>query len=169
MLKSAIMLRSIPIFLLVSSYSVSFASAQALHLSPDKLRAHVKYLASDELEGRGVGTRGEKLATEYLAAQLALNGAKPGGENGTYFQRVPLVGTTTLPGATMVIEGHGKKTPLVFVKDYVGTAFSQVPQNDFNAEAVFVGHGISAPEFGWDDYKGVDLIRESTRVAMAKK
>src|SRR5579863_4007041 len=97
------MVRFIRLALVLSVCWPPFLRAQSLHLSPDKLRAHVKYLASDELEGRGVGTRGEKLATEYLAAQLALNGVKPGGENGTYFQRVPLVGSTTSPAATMVI------------------------------------------------------------------
>ncbi|HWF47171.1 MAG TPA: M28 family peptidase [Bryobacteraceae bacterium] len=151
------MLRSIIFPLILTVFLSSLAIAQSLHLSGDNIRAHVKYLASDELEGRGVGTRGEKLATEYLAAQLALNGVKPGGENGTYFQRVPLVGVRTLPSATVAIESHGRKIPLRFVKDFVGTAYSQVPKNDFNAEAIFVGHGISAPEFGWDDYKGVDL------------
>jgi Zn-dependent M28 family amino/carboxypeptidase len=150
-------LRSIIFPLVLTVFLSSSAIAQALHLSGENIRAHVNYLASDDLEGRGVGTRGAKLATEYLAAQLALNGVKPGGENGTYFQRVPLVGVETLPNATVIIEGHGKKIPLRFVRDFVGTAYSQVPKNDFNAEAVFVGHGISAPEFGWDDYKGVDL------------
>ncbi|MGC2661377.1 MAG: M28 family peptidase [Bryobacteraceae bacterium] len=150
------MFRSIRIALAVNLL-VCLAAAQSLHLSGENMRAHVKYLSSDELEGRGVGSHGEKLATEYLAAQLALEGVKPGGENGTYFQTVPLVMAKTLPDATMVIEGKGKKIPLTFVKDVVGTSYSQMPENDFNAEAVFVGHGISAPEFGWDDYKGVDL------------
>lgn len=131
--------------------------AQSLHVSGDKLRAHVKYLSSDELQGRGVGTAGGKLATGYIAAQLQAEGVKPGGDNGTYFQRVPLIGCTTLPSATLTISGKSRRIPLRFVKDYVGTALSQQPRNDFNAEAVFVGHGISAPEYGWDDYKGVDL------------
>src|SRR5581483_6418722 len=131
--------------------------AQSLHVSGDKLRAHVKYLASDELQGRGVGTPGGKLATDYIAAQLQAEGVKPGGDNGTYFQRVPLIGCTTLPSATLTIAGKNRRIPLHFVKDYVGTALSQQPRNDFNAEAVFVGHGISAPEYGWDDYKGEDL------------
>ncbi len=131
--------------------------AQNLHLSGEKMRAHVKYLAGDELEGRGVGTRGEKLATDYIATQLRLQGVKPNGDNGTYFQRVPLVGAATLPEATMKITGKGQDTSLSFVKDYVGTALSQQASNDFSAEAVFVGHGISAPEFGWDDYKGPDV------------
>jgi Zn-dependent M28 family amino/carboxypeptidase len=133
------------------------AAAQDLHVSGEKIRTHVKYLAKDELEGRGVGTRGETLATEYIAAQLKVKGVNPGGDDGTYYQRVPLVGVTTLPDATLTISGSDGKVPLGFVKDYVGTSFSQQPQNDFDAEAVFVGHGISAPEFGWDDYKGEDL------------
>jgi Zn-dependent M28 family amino/carboxypeptidase len=136
---------------------LSSLPAQDLHIAGDKIRAHVKYLASDELEGRGVGTRGEKLATQYLASQLQAEGARPGGDNGTYFQRVPLVGSTTLPDATLAISGKNGTVPLSFVKDWVGTAFSQKPDNDFDAEAVFVGHGISAPEFGWDDYKGEDV------------
>ncbi len=132
-------------------------SAQDLHVSGDKIRAHVKYLASDELEGRGVGTRGENLATNYLASQLQAEGIKPGGDKGTYFQSVPLVGCTTLPTATLTISGKSPATSLRWVNDYVGTTFAQKARNDFSAEAVFVGHGISAPEFGWDDYKGVDV------------
>ena len=136
---------------------VCVCGAQELMVSGQRIRAHVKYLASDELEGRGVGTRGEKLATDYLATQLQLVGVKPAGDNGTYFQRVPLVGATTLASATMSIERGREKTALVLGKDYVGTARSERPENDFKAEAIFVGHGISAPEFGWDDYKGEDL------------
>ena len=132
-------------------------TAQDLQISGEKIRAHVKYLASDGLEGRGVGTRGETLATEYIASQLKLEGVHPAGDGGTYYQRVPLVGATSLPEASLTISGTAGKVPLSAVKDYVGTAYSQQPENDFDAEAVFVGHGISAPEFGWDDYKDEDL------------
>jgi Zn-dependent M28 family amino/carboxypeptidase len=131
--------------------------AQDLHVSGEKIRAHVKYLAGDQLEGRGVGTNGEKLATEYLAAQLQASGVKPAGDNNTYFQRVPLVGATTLPSATLTANGKIGRLALKLKTDYVGTATSQRPDNDFDAEAIFVGHGISAPEFGWDDYKGQDV------------
>jgi Zn-dependent M28 family amino/carboxypeptidase len=130
--------------------------AQDLHVSGEKIRAHVKYLASDQLEGRGVGTNGEKLATEYLAGQLQAAGVKPAGDNNTYFQRVPLVGAATLPSATLTANGKTGRLALKLKTDYVGTATSQLPDNDFDAEAIFVGHGISAPEFGWDDYKGQD-------------
>jgi Zn-dependent M28 family amino/carboxypeptidase len=132
-------------------------TGQELHISAGKIQAHVKYLAGDELEGRGVGTRGETLATEYIASQLKLVGVNPGGDDGTYYQRVPLVGATVLPDATLTIAGSSGKVPFSFVKDYVGTAYSQRPENDFDAEAVFVGHGISAPEFGWNDYKDEDV------------
>src|SRR5947209_5487447 len=133
------------------------ASGQDIRISGEKIRAHVKYLSSDELEGRGVGTRGEKLATDYIAAQLQTEGVKPGGDNGTYFQRVPLVGCTTALGATLHVSGKGQNLNFAFAKDFVGTSFAQEPRSRFNAEAVFVGHGISAPEVGWDDYKGVHV------------
>jgi Zn-dependent M28 family amino/carboxypeptidase len=133
--------------------TLSASGAEDLHVSGDRLREHVEYLAADRLEGRGVGTNGEKLATEYIASQLKASGITPAGDNGTYFQRVPLVGSTTLPTATLSFRG----TSLKFATDYVGTALSQKAQNDFDAEAIFVGHGISAPEFGWDDYKGQDV------------
>jgi len=144
-------------WLLAAFLACSVVCSQQLQPSKEKMRAHVKYLASDELQGRGVGTSGEKLATQYLAAQLQVDGVKPAGDNGTYFQRVPLVGSKSLPSATLSFSGKSGSTSLTFIKDYVGTAFSQQPENDFTAEAVFVGHGISAPEFDWDDYKGENL------------
>src|SRR5437660_410446 len=105
------------IFLAGVLIAVSTA-AQDLHISGDKIRAHVKYLASDDLEGRGVGTRGEKLATEYIASQLKLEEVNPGGDDGTYYQRVALVGATTLPDATLTISGSNSKLPLSLVRDY---------------------------------------------------
>jgi Zn-dependent M28 family amino/carboxypeptidase len=129
--------------------------AEDLSPSGEKMRAHVKYLASDALEGRGVGTRGEELATGYLAAQLQSIGVRPGGDDGTYFQRVSLVGSLPLQDEAQLVIGD--KAKLHFGEDFVGNSFSQQPVNDFDAEAVFVGHGIYAPEFHWDDYKGVDL------------
>jgi Zn-dependent M28 family amino/carboxypeptidase len=133
------------------------AASDSLQISGDKMRADVKYLSGDQLEGRGVGTRGEKLATDYLAAQLASSGVKSGGENDTYFQNVPLVGVATQPGATLALSAASGTTTLTFPNEFVGTSFAQTPDSDFDAEAVFVGHGIVAPEFNWDDYKGLDL------------
>jgi len=122
-------------------------------ISGERIRAHVKFLASDLLEGRGVGVRGGDLATEYLAVQLAIAGAKPAGPNSGWFQPVALVGVHTQPGSTL------KAGTLDFqlLTDFVGTAPTQVAQQAFEADAVLVGHGISAPEFGWNDYAGVNV------------
>ena len=144
-------------WLLSASLLTSVVASENFQLSQDKMRADVQYLASDKLEGRGVGTNGEKLATDYLAAQLKQAGAQPAGDNGSWFQRVPLVGSMTDPSATLKATGAGTDLSLAFGHDFVGTAFSQVAENDFDAEAIFVGHGISAPEFHWDDYKGQNL------------
>ena len=143
--------------LVLTALACSLLADQAVRLSTDKMRADVKYLASDALEGRGVGTKGGRLATDYIAAQLKEAGTEAAGDDGTYFQKVPLVGSTTSPDAMLAISGSGKSFSLHFRKDFVGTALSQKSENDFDADAVFVGHGISAPEFGWDDYKGEDL------------
>lgn len=138
-------------------FSLPLVAQDGLHVSADRIRAHVKYLASDELEGRGVGTRGENLATNYIASQLEAAGLTPAGDGNTFFQQVPMVGSATQPDATLTVKGSGQNARLSFIKDFVGTALSQQESNDFDAEAVFVGHGISAPQFGWDDYKGENL------------
>jgi len=133
------------------------AAAALADVSGERMRAHVKYLASDQLEGRGVGTRGEKLATEYIAAQFASAGAKPAGENGTFFQRVPMVGAATEPGATLSAKANNQPVSFRWLDDYVGVSELQQAADQFDAEAIFVGHGIVAPEFHWDDFKGVDV------------
>ncbi len=133
------------------------ALCQTSDISGERMRAHVKFLASDLLEGRGVGSRGGDLAAEYIASQFALVGAKPAGDNATYFQRVPLVGAATEPGSTLSAESQGKRVAFRWLEDFVGVSQLQKPKNQFDAEAVFVGHGIVAPEFNWDDFKGVDV------------
>jgi Zn-dependent M28 family amino/carboxypeptidase len=132
-------------------------AAQPLEITGDRIRAHVRFLASDLLEGRGVGTRGGGLATEYIATQLALIGAKPAGDNGTYFQKVPLVGVATQPGARLTAAGQGKTLALRWLEDFVGSTHRQKTLDAFEGEAVFIGHGILAPEFEWDDFKGEDV------------
>ena len=131
--------------------------AQTGDISGDHIRAHVKFLSSDLMEGRGVGTRGERLATEYLATQFALAGAKPAGDRGTYFQRVPMVGASTQPGATLSATSPKQTISFKLLDDFVGVSELQQPADQFDAEAIFVGHGITAPEFQWDDFKGVDI------------
>jgi len=123
----------------------------------DRIAAHTRFLASDALEGRGVGGRAEVLTTEYIAAQFALAGAAPAGDNGTYFQAVPLVGVETQPDATLGWSAGEAIKPLRYLDDFVGVNHRQQPLAEIEADAVYVGHGIVAPEFEWDDYKGVDV------------
>lgn len=124
----------------------------------EKIRAHVKYLASDELEGRGTGQKGGDLAAEYIAAQFKSYALKPAGDNGTYFQQVPMVGMKTLPSTTFVlVPNSGAPMELKALEDYVTTNESQTETADIDAPIVFVGYGISAPEYQWDDYKGYNL------------
>jgi len=122
-------------------------------ISAGRIAAHVKFLADDLLEGRGPASRGEELATAYIATQFALLGLEPAGDNGTYFQRVPLVGVETLPASSFTWNNR----PLKYLDEYVGINHRQQPDATLDAEAVFVGHGIAAPEFQWDDYKGTDV------------
>src|SRR5215471_13668021 len=131
-------------------------AAQDAGISAARIREHTRFLASDLLEGRGVGTRGGQLATEYIANQLALAGAKPAA-NGSYFQSVPLLGIATAPGASLGASVNGKTVDFTYGEDFVGTSQEQRPETDFEADAVFIGHGISAPEFHWDDFKGVNV------------
>ena len=134
------------------------AAAQMNEISGERIRAHVKFLSSDLLEGRGVGARGGDLATEYIAAQFAVVGAKPAGDNGTYFQNLTLVGAEPQPDTQLTAVGaEAKAIPFKWLDDFVGVTFEQKPDVNFDAEAVFVGHGINAPEYQWNDYEGIDV------------
>ena len=131
--------------------------AQDGAISAERIREHDRFLSLDLLEGRGVGQRGGDLATEYIATQFALAGAKPAGDNGTYFQKVPLVGIETQPDASLSASASGKTVDFQWLDDFVGVSQTQQPETRFEAQAIFVGHGITAPEFQWDDFKGVDV------------
>jgi Zn-dependent M28 family amino/carboxypeptidase len=127
-------------------------------ISPEHIRWHVRFLSHDLLEGRGTGQRGGDLAAEYIATQFAEYGLKPAGDHGTYMQKVPLVGITTLPETQFaLVPKRGETMNLKQLDEYVAYDESQQPQSDIDADVVFVGYGIEAPEYGWDDYKGVDV------------
>ncbi|MCA9214815.1 MAG: M28 family peptidase [Planctomycetales bacterium] len=122
------------------------------------LRAHIQFLADDLLEGRGPGSRGDRLAQQYIATQLASLGVKPAAPNGTWFQPVPLVGFQSYPPESIALKSGGQTLNLARSDDYIFT--SGRPANSVaveNAELVFVGYGMIAPEFQWNDYKDVDV------------
>jgi hypothetical protein len=127
-------------------------------INPDHIRWHVRYLSNDLLEGRGTGQRGGDLAAEYIATQLAEYGLKPAGDHGTYMQKVPFVGITTLPETQFsLIPKRGEPMNLRPLDEYVAYDQTQQQQSDVDADIVFVGYGIEAPEYNWDDYKGTDV------------
>jgi Zn-dependent M28 family amino/carboxypeptidase len=135
------------------------ARAAAESIDPEKIRAHVRYLSLDLLEGRGPGTRGDSLAAEYIATQFDLSGLKPAGDNGTWFQRVPLYAVHTDEAKTKFafVPAKGEAIDLAYgtqivSKDQTGKAVA-----DFDAPIVYVGYGINAPEYKWNDYEGVDI------------
>lgn len=132
-------------------------AAQSDAIQAGRIAAHTRFLASDLLEGRGVGARGGDLAVDYIATQLELAGAKPAGDNGTYFQNFQLAGVQTQDNATLTVSRGANATELRWLADWVGNSEMQQDLTEVEAEAVFVGHGIVAPEFRWNDYKDTDV------------
>jgi Zn-dependent M28 family amino/carboxypeptidase len=135
------------------------AREAAATIDPAKIGAHVRYLASDLLEGRGPGTHGGQLAAEYIASQFALAGARPAGENGTYFQNVPLMAVHTEVDKTSftLVPASGAPIHLKYGDDYLTKDQTGAPTADIDSPIVFVGYGIDAPEYHWNDYAGVDV------------
>jgi Zn-dependent M28 family amino/carboxypeptidase len=127
-------------------------------INPEHIRAEVKLLASDAFEGRGTGQRGGELTAEYLATQFELAGLKPAGDSGSYLQKVPMAGMTAQPETSLsIVPANGAPMPLRFRDDFVTTNQTLAPTSDIDADMVYVGYGIAAPEYKWDDYKGADL------------
>lgn len=136
------------------------ATITTAQLAPagERIRATVKFLSSDLLEGRGTGQRGGDIAAEYLAAQFEAVGLKPAGDHGTYMQNVPMVGITTTGETSVSIQPKtGAAVPLALGSDVVAMDETQNPSSEVDAPIVFVGYGITAPEYKWDDYKGKDV------------
>src|SRR5690242_5655192 len=129
--------------------------AQAPAPSVVAMDAHLKYLADDELEGRAPATRGGRLAAKYIAAQFEAMGLEPGATDGSYFPPVALVGMT--PHPSLVWGRGGAPRPLKYLDDFV--AWAERPESHIVAdgEVVFVGYGVQAAEWGWDDYKDTDV------------
>lgn len=125
-------------------------------ISGDQLLQDITILASDSFQGRRPGTVGEERTMAYLTAQFQAAGLQPGNPDGSWTQPVDLVGITSIP--TLTVRGAGGTRTLAWKTDYVAQSRREVPTVTVNnAELVFVGYGVTAPEFNWDDYKGIDV------------
>src|SRR5262249_29506796 len=128
-------------------------------IDAEKMRVTVKYLADDSLEGRGTGQKGGDKAADWIASEFKKHGLAPAGDNGTYFQHVNFYGVTTDRKQTRLafVSKSGSETALKFADDDVASDQTHSEKSEIDAPIVFVGYGINAPEYKWDDYKGVDL------------
>ena len=139
----------------------AFSAPAALQPALDSIRAddllqHIKTLSSDEFEGRAPASRGEELTVRYLVEQFQRFGLKPGNPDGTFIQKVPLMGITS--ESTVSLQAGDRKLELALPGDAIATSLRFEPEVKVNgSEVVFVGYGIVAPEYGWDDYKGADV------------
>ena len=154
------MIRFVVPFLVASGCLVDAlggAPREALEsITTNDLMKHIKVLASDEFEGRAPGTAGEERTLEYLVRQFKGMGLKPGSPDGTYFQNVPLVGITGQPEASLA--AGGKPLEVFLPRDCVIWSRRLTPEIKVeDTDIVFVGYGIVAPEYGWDDFKGTDV------------
>ena len=129
-------------------------------ITADGMLQHINALAADSMEGRAPGTPGEEKAVAYIMNQFKALGLKPGNPDGTYIQTVDLIGYTPHPTASFT--AAGKTISLRFPDDYVANSRHNRPETKVqNSDVVFVGYGVVAPEYGWDDYKGMDVTNKT--------
>jgi Zn-dependent M28 family amino/carboxypeptidase len=134
-------------------------STALARIRPEGIRAHMRFLADDLLEGRGTGSRGYELAAKYVAARFEALGLTPAGAAGGYFQPVPLLRIATVePRCSLALLRDGKRTELKFGQDYfLFSSYLAAPDLEVTAPLVFAGFGVSAPELGYDDFRGLDV------------
>ena len=139
--------------------SLPAVAGQAMaDLDPAKIRAHVKFLSSDLLEGRGTGQRGGDLAAEYIATQFALYGLQPAGDAGSYLQKVPMVGIATSDSSRLELAPEkGPAINLALGSDVVAMDETTNTSDEVDAPMVWMGYGINAPEYNWNDYRNTDV------------
>jgi Zn-dependent M28 family amino/carboxypeptidase len=138
---------------------------QLPNIDIDALLQHTKVLSSDEYEGRAPGTKGEELSVKYISDEFKKAGLEPGNTDGTWVQKVPLVGITPTP-APLVFKRGEQRQSLKWKDDVVAWTKHVADSASVNdSELVFVGYGVVAPEYDWDDYKGVD-VRGKTLVML---
>ncbi|HYG80400.1 MAG TPA: M28 family peptidase [Pyrinomonadaceae bacterium] len=123
-------------------------------ISEEFLRAHIKFLSDDQLEGRGTGAPGGELAAKYIAAQLEAMGLRGAGPGGSFFQPVSLVGVKADPASVLTVSAGDKRETFKFADEFVAFTGAQTAEVSVSGELVFVGYGIEAPEQRWNDYKG---------------
>src|SRR5215469_15201109 len=121
------------------------------------LMEDIKVLSSDEFEGRDPGTHCEELSIKYVTDQFKKAGLEPGNTDGSYFQNVPLVGITATGDRDLLFKTAAGDLKLKFGDDYVAWSERVRPEARIDADLVFVGYGVVAPEYNWDDYKGADV------------
>jgi hypothetical protein len=150
--------------ILLVLFTATVAADSRLPIQADALVAHVKFLASDELQGRGNGMKGLERAAEYIAEQFKAAGLQPGGKNGSWFQPFELVtGLTVSDGNRLVVSAHGRSATFALGQTYfpISAVANDSPQTASadvrNAAIVFAGYGISAPSLNYDDYAGLDV------------
>ena len=152
-------LLSFSVALSAQNASPSYPPQELLdRIQADGIRKQMAYLADDKLEGRATGAPGFMLAAKYIADQFQQMGLKPGGVNGTYFQAVPFREyKLDRAKATLTIKRGTASQVLVFDKDWVAAGSVRYPETSIEAPVVFVGYGVTAPEFQYDDYAGIDV------------
>lgn len=145
-------------FLFITSQAFAQTDSDASLINEASIRGHVRFLADDLLEGRGPGSRGDELTQLYISTQFEALGLQPAAGNGEWLQPFPLVGVRTIAPPNVVFKNDDKTVSLKSVEDFMSTIGRPAEQARLqDAELVFVGYGIEAPEYGWDDYKDVDL------------
>lgn len=152
-----LLLGIIPTLFLMTSCASQREGQTVPEISGERIAAHVRSLASDEMEGRGLASRGETLAIEYIESQFKQAGAVAAGDDGSYRQSVPLMGVETLPDSRLSWQQGSRAIPMTYLDEFVALNQRQQEDVEIDAEAVFVGHGIQAPEFGWNDYQNTDV------------
>ena len=126
-------------------------------ITSERIMSHVKPLSSDEYEGRAPGTHGEDLSVKYIESQLKQTGVGPGNPDGTYIQGVPLVGTSVNKNTQLNFTAGNKEMHLSYADEFVARSRRITPKISIDTDVVFVGYGVVAPEYNWDDYKDVDV------------
>lgn len=147
-------------------FGLNCMAAEFPKIEEKALLQHIRTLSSDSFEGRFPGTKGEDRTVEYIRSQFISIGLIPGNPDGSYIQKVPMVGVTPDSAMTLTLQRGGKNLRLKYLRDFVAWTRQVVPDTTLeSSEIVFVGYGVQAPEFNWDDYKGVD-VRGKTLVML---